>query len=87
VLAEFVYLGNGAHWAIGALSAILFIDNSISVPEVVTGLLGVAIIAAAVVASIIHRRNRGDGDPEQPPAISGPSGELVSTATPASRTT
>ncbi len=58
-LAEFVYLGNGAHWAVGALAAILLIKNTNEVPEVVTGLVGVSIIAAAFWASVRVRRDEG----------------------------
>ncbi|HET9052347.1 MAG TPA: DUF475 domain-containing protein, partial [Candidatus Dormibacteraeota bacterium] len=59
VLQEFIYLGHGAHWAIGVLAAILFVNNSVSVPEIVTGLIGVAIILIAVFSSVRHRAAGG----------------------------
>ncbi len=60
-LAEYRYLEHGAYWAIGALAAILLITvGHIEIPEVVTGLIGVALIGAAFVASIIaNRREAG----------------------------
>ncbi len=56
-LGEYVYLEHGAYWAIGALTAILLYSlGGHHVPEVVTGLIGVALIAAALLSSIIRRR-------------------------------
>lgn len=55
-LSEFVYLEHGAHWAIGALAAILLVTIKYEVPEVVTGLIGVAFIGAALVSSIRLRK-------------------------------
>jgi uncharacterized protein len=59
-LSEYVYLEHGAHWAIGALSVLLLISVRHEVPEVITGLIGVAFIAAAFVSSLL--RNRHDDD-------------------------
>ncbi|PKZ65693.1 hypothetical protein CYJ73_08995 [Gordonia terrae] len=56
-LSEYVYLEHGAHWAIGALAFILLYSIGTHVPEIVTGLIGVALIIAALISSII-RRNR-----------------------------
>ncbi len=56
-LSEYVYLEHGAHWAIGALAFILLYSIGTHVPEIITGLIGVALIIAALVSSII-RRNR-----------------------------
>jgi hypothetical protein len=55
-LADYVYLEHGAHWAIGALAAILLIGIGFHVDEVVTGLLGVAFIGAAFVSSLVRNR-------------------------------
>lgn len=55
-LDEFVYLEHGAHWAIGALAMIMFISMKHEVPEVITGLIGVALIMLALWSSIKHRR-------------------------------
>ena len=55
-LSEYVYLEHGAHWAIGALALILFYSIGTHIPEVVTGLIGVVLIVAALVTSIVRRR-------------------------------
>jgi hypothetical protein len=60
-LSEYVYLEHGAQWAIGALAALLLCTIKFEIPEVVTGLVGVGLIAAAFVSSIIrNRRNPGN---------------------------
>jgi hypothetical protein len=51
-LGKYVYLEHGAHWAIGALSVILLISIGFHVNEIVTGLIGVVIIAAAFLSSL-----------------------------------
>lgn len=55
-LARFRYLEHGAHWAIGALALIMLISTVREVPEVVTGLIGVGFIAAALVSSIRYNK-------------------------------
>ncbi|NIZ90987.1 DUF475 domain-containing protein [Kineococcus rubinsiae] len=55
-LSQYIYLENGALWAIGALAAILLLSIEIEIPEVVTGLIGVAFIVAALISSILHNR-------------------------------
>ena len=55
-LSEYVYLEHGALWAIGALAVILLITIEYEVPEVVTGLIGVAFIGAALASSIVRNR-------------------------------
>ncbi len=55
-LDEFVYLEHGAHYAIGALALIMLISMKFHVPEVITGLIGVAFIVASVIASINYRK-------------------------------
>ncbi|NKY59468.1 DUF475 domain-containing protein [Nocardia flavorosea] len=62
-LSEYVFLEHGAHWAIGALALILMVSIGVHVNEIVTGLIGVAFIGAAVVSSI--RRNRKEGESEK----------------------
>ena len=58
-LSEFVYLEHGAYWAIGALAAILLVTvGHIEVPEVVTGLIGLALIGAAFGSSVLHNRRQ-----------------------------
>ncbi|WP_327149069.1 DUF475 domain-containing protein [Nocardia sp. NBC_01329] len=69
-LNEYVYLEHGAHWAIGALALILLITvGDIHVHELVTGLIGIAFIGAAVLSSIL--RNRKEDDPK-PAEVSEP---------------
>jgi uncharacterized protein len=55
-LADYVYLEHGAHWAIGALAAILLVGIGYHVNEVVTGLVGVAFILSALASSIVRNR-------------------------------
>ncbi|MCK9429350.1 MAG: DUF475 domain-containing protein [Candidatus Omnitrophica bacterium] len=55
-LKEFIYLEHGAHWAIGALAIIMFMDTFIKVPEVITGLIGVGFIGASLYSSIKHKQ-------------------------------
>ena len=55
-LDEFVYLEHGAHYAIGALAFIMLLSMKFHIPELVTGLIGIAFIAWAVLASIKHRK-------------------------------
>jgi hypothetical protein len=61
-LAEYVFLEHGALWAMGALAVILLLTIRYNVPEVVTGLIGVTFIAAALISSIV--RNRRNGGPD-----------------------
>lgn len=67
-LQDYVYLEHGAHWAIGALSVILLVGIGYKVNEVVTGLIGVAFIGAALVSSILRNRRlaREGVETEQP---------------------
>ncbi|MFE5815315.1 DUF475 domain-containing protein [Streptomyces sp. NPDC056479] len=65
-LDDYVYLEHGAHYAIGALAAVLLITIQHQISEIITGLIGVVLIAASFLASV--RRNRAleasgtDGD-------------------------
>ncbi|MGI5399207.1 DUF475 domain-containing protein [Streptomyces sp. CA-135486] len=54
-LDDYVYLEHGAHYAIGALAAILLITVQHQISEIITGLIGVVLIAASFLASA--RRN------------------------------
>jgi len=56
-LSEYVYLEHGALWAIGALAVILLITIEYEVPELVTGLIGVGFIGAALISSIARNRS------------------------------
>ncbi|MFG2556253.1 DUF475 domain-containing protein [Streptomyces sp. NPDC048581] len=55
-LDDYVYLEHGAHYAIGALAAILLITIQHQISEIITGLIGVVLIAASFLASV--RRNK-----------------------------
>jgi hypothetical protein len=64
-LDDYVYLEHGAHYAIGALAVILLVTIQYEINEVITGLVGVVLIAWSFWSSV--RRNRalaaegGDG--------------------------
>jgi hypothetical protein len=55
-LSEFRYLEPGAFYAIIALAVIMLISIRVHTPEVITGLLGAAIIGVSLWASIRHRK-------------------------------
>lgn len=66
-LSEYVYLEHGALWAIGALAVVLLFTMRYDVPEVVTGLIGVGFIGAALLSSIV--RNRREVPDADTPAV------------------
>ncbi|GGV60963.1 MULTISPECIES: DUF475 domain-containing protein [Streptomyces] len=55
-LDDYVYLEHGAHYAIGALAVILLVTIQYQINEVITGLVGVVLIAWSFFSSV--RRNR-----------------------------
>ncbi|PTQ90764.1 DUF475 domain-containing protein [Agitococcus lubricus] len=56
-LEAYIYLEHGAHYAIGALAAIMLLSGTgVHIPEVITGLIGVAFIGWSVWSSIQHRK-------------------------------
>lgn len=55
-LDQYVFLEHGAHYAIGALAAIMLMGIVVHVPEVITGLIGVGFIVLALISSIRHNR-------------------------------
>jgi hypothetical protein len=57
-LDQFVYLEHGAHYAIGILALIMLASMKFHVPELVTGLAGVAFIGASVWSSIRYRKKQ-----------------------------
>jgi uncharacterized protein len=69
-LSEYVFLEHGALWAIGALAVILLITIEYEVPEVVTGLIGVAFIGAALISSILRNRHAEGRDEKPVPHVS-----------------
>jgi hypothetical protein len=68
-LDDYRYLEHGAHYAIGALAVLLLISIRWHVNEVITGLLGVTLIAASFWSSV--RQNRIDAADEsaEKPAV------------------
>jgi hypothetical protein len=57
-LDEFVYLEHGAHYAIGILALIMLASMKFHIPEVFTGLVGVAFIVASLWSSIRHKKQQ-----------------------------
>jgi hypothetical protein len=55
-LDDYVYLEHGAHYAIGALAVILLITIQHEISELITGTIGVFLIAASFYSSV--RRNK-----------------------------
>jgi len=55
-LEEFVYLEHGAHYAIGVLAVIMLVSARYHIPDLFTGLIGIAFVGAALWASIVHKR-------------------------------
>lgn len=56
-LDAYKYLEHGAHYAIGALAVIMMLAVvDVHVPEVFTGLIGVAFIAWAIIASVKEKK-------------------------------
>lgn len=72
-LDEYVYLEHGAHYAIGALAALLLITIQYEINEIITGLIGVVLIGASFWSSV--RRNKAiaaaGGTPEKTEVPSG----------------
>lgn len=56
-LSEYVFLEHGAHWAIAILSILLLASIKFAIPEVVTGLLGVGLIGAALISSLRYKNS------------------------------
>lgn len=55
-LAEFKFLEHGAFYSVFALSIVMFAHSIVHIPEVIAGLVGVSMIAVALVASILENR-------------------------------
>lgn len=54
-LNQFLYLEHGAFYAIGALASMMLLGVFVHIPEVVTGLLGAAIIGLSLLSSMRHK--------------------------------
>ncbi len=59
-LDEYIFLEHGAHYAIGILAVIMLVSTRIHVPEVITGLTGVLLIAYSVYSSIQYNKALGN---------------------------
>jgi len=57
-LDEFVYLEHGAHYAIGILALIMLASMKFHIPELFTGLVGVAFIVASLYSSVRHKKQQ-----------------------------
>jgi len=55
-LEQYVFLEHGAHYAIGALAAIMLVGMRHEIPEVVAGLVGAVFISLSVLSSVLYRR-------------------------------
>jgi hypothetical protein len=73
-LDDYVYLEHGAHYAIGALAVILMVTIQYQINEVITGLVGVILIAWSFLSSV--RRNRALAAAEAQAAGSGEKAEV-----------
>ncbi|MGB4076704.1 MAG: DUF475 domain-containing protein, partial [Minisyncoccia bacterium] len=56
-LDTLVYLEHGAHWAILGLSVAMLTSLFVNVPEVITGLVGLAFVGAAYYSSIKEQKD------------------------------
>jgi hypothetical protein len=70
-LDQLVYLEHGAHYAIGALGLLMLAgiwlhEHRIEVPEWVTGLVGLMLLALSFWDSMRHRRRLAGATPERP---------------------
>lgn len=68
-LDKYVYLEHGAHYAIGILALIMLASMTYHVPELVTGLTGVAFIAASLWSSVRYQRHGEGGYRTAPPPV------------------
>ncbi len=57
-LDKFVFLEHGAHYAIGILALIMLASMKFHIPEIFTGLIGVAFILAALWSSVLYKRKQ-----------------------------
>ena len=55
-LGKFRYLEHGAFYAIGALSALMYVGTLMEVSEIITGLIGAGFIVLALYSSIRYNK-------------------------------
>lgn len=58
-LSEYRYLEHGAHYAILVLAVALLISIFVSIPDAVTGFVGLGVIGASIIASREANKHRG----------------------------
>ncbi len=56
MLKQYLFLEHGAHFAIGFLSLIMLYSTVSEVPEIITGLVGLVIVGAAFICSVIENK-------------------------------
>ncbi|MEU8823503.1 DUF475 domain-containing protein [Streptomyces sp. NPDC048636] len=61
-LDDYVYLEHGAHYAIGALALILLATIKYEINEVITGSVGVLLIAASYWSSVVRNRREAEAE-------------------------
>lgn len=61
-LTEYRYLEHGAFYAILTLAIIMFLNTIMHIPEVVTGLIGAALIGLAFWSSVLYNRHEKKAD-------------------------
>ncbi|MGW7362748.1 DUF475 domain-containing protein [Streptomyces sp. NPDC054841] len=64
-LDDYVYLEHGAHYAIGALAVILLVTIEHEITELVTGTIGVVLIAWSFLSSVMRNRRLAAEESEE----------------------
>ena len=59
-LGQYRYLEHGAFYAILVLAVIMYFQTLFHIPEVITGLIGAALIFFALFSSILYRKRNGE---------------------------
>jgi len=65
-LGKYEYLEHGALWAIGALAVVLLVSMKHPAPELLTGLIGLVFIGAALASSVVRNRRHAAIAPVEP---------------------
>ena len=69
-LAQYRYLEHGAHWAIGGLALILFLELRFHIPEAITGLIGITLIIASLISSVAANKKEAAEDQDDHTLVS-----------------
>ena len=51
-----MFLTHGAYWAIGTLASIMLISVIEEIPETITGSIGMVLIIASLISSILYNK-------------------------------